>query len=156
MMKFRLIALVGLLAACAPTAPDEPTDVPVPPMVPEAADTASTPDTAPFTEITVDGVSEGDHVTSPLIVTGVAPNNWYFEAVFPVQLVSAEGTVLAEAPAQAQTSWMEEGPVPFEAELVFDIDAMADATLVFQEDMPEEGVDPREVRIAVMLMPTTE
>lgn len=92
-----------------------------------------------------------DKVKSPLTVKGVAPNNWFFEAVFPVQLLDANGIVIAEAPAQAQTDWMTEGPVPFVAELSFAVNGDTEATLVLAEDMPSGLPGQREVRVPVTL-----
>ena len=41
-------------------------------------------------------------VRSPLVVTGVARGNWYFEASFPIRLYDANGREIAVAIAQAQ------------------------------------------------------
>jgi hypothetical protein len=58
-------------------------------------------------------------VQSPLKITGSARGQWYFEASFPLELVDANGKVIAEAPAQAKGSWMTTNFVPFEASLTF-------------------------------------
>ena len=55
----------------------------------------------------------GDAATSPLVVTGEARGPWYFEASFPIDLVDAGGTVLAQGYAEAQGEWMTEEFVPF-------------------------------------------
>jgi len=96
-------------------------------------------------------VSPNARVKSPLSVKGVAPNNWFFEAVFPVQLLDSNGIVIAEAPAQAQTDWTTEGPVPFVADLTFAVSGDTSATLVLAEDMPSGLPGQREVRIPVTL-----
>lgn len=103
--------------------------------------------------INITSPAPGARVTSPLRVEGTAPGDWFFEAVFPVQLRSADGQVLAEAPAQAQSDWMTEAPVPFVAELRFEITAETQATLVLQEDMPGEEQAPREILLPVVLVP---
>ncbi|MFT3727442.1 MAG: Gmad2 immunoglobulin-like domain-containing protein [Terricaulis sp.] len=96
----------------------------------------------------------GAQSKSPLIVTGIAPNNWYFEASFPVRVIDLNNQVLAEGPAQAQSDWTVQGPVQFKAELNFLVLTETHATLVLQEDMPGENKPaPREVRIPVILEP---
>jgi hypothetical protein len=96
----------------------------------------------------------GQHSKSPLIVTGIAPNDWFFEASFPATLVDENNETLAQAPAQAQTDWTVQGPVPFKAELNFLVLEETRATLVLKEDMPgENNPMPREVRIPVVLEP---
>ncbi|MGQ0532621.1 MAG: Gmad2 immunoglobulin-like domain-containing protein [Caulobacteraceae bacterium] len=92
-------------------------------------------------------------VTSPLIVEGTAPGDWYFEAQFPTELRGPEGAVIAEAPALAQRDWMTEAPVPYRAELAFRVTQETPATLVLQEDMPADNASPREVMIPVVLVP---
>jgi hypothetical protein len=95
-------------------------------------------------------------ITSPLIASGVANNTWYFEAVFPARLMTADGTVIAEAPAIAASDWMAQGPVPFNVEMAFTVEEETHATLVLEEDMPREGAEPRQVRIPVVLLPGTQ
>jgi hypothetical protein len=92
-------------------------------------------------------------VASPLVVEGAAPGDWYFEAQFPAKLVGADGTVLAEAPALAQSDWMTEAPVPYRAEFSFNVTQDTPATLVLQEDMPADNASPRETSIPVVLVP---
>jgi hypothetical protein len=78
------------------------------------------------------------------------------------QLLGADGAVISEAPAQAQSDWMTEGPVPFRAELSFSVTADTAAVLLLQEDMPSAAMDDddpsndspsREIRIPVTLVP---
>ncbi len=95
----------------------------------------------------------GARVTSPLSVDGAAPGDWYFEAQFPAKLVGADGTVLAEAPAMTRGDVITEAPVPFHAELQFNVTQDTPATLVLQEDMPADNANPREVTIPVVLAP---
>jgi len=56
--------------------------------------------------------SAGATTASPLTVTGVAPKDWYFEAVFDAVLLDAQGNLLTQAPAQAQTDWPNPAPCP--------------------------------------------
>lgn len=134
------IALALTLAACAPEtakAPDSP----------PAAETPAPAESA--AEVVVQSPQSGARVTSPLQVSGVAPANWFFENQFPVQLVDAQGQVIAMAPAYPRVNWLEPGPKEFDAELTFV--GEGPATLVLQEDMPRDGETPRQVRIPVTL-----
>jgi hypothetical protein len=128
-MKTLVLCLAVALAACSPTAQQGGSGA------------------APLSL----SLKANDRVKSPLTVKGVAPNNWYFEAVFPVRLLDANGIVIAEAPAQAQTDWMTEGPVPFIAELNFAVNGDTAATLVLAEDMPSGLPGQREVRLPLTL-----
>ena len=75
-------------------------------------------------------------VGSPLLIVGEARGNWYFEASFPVRLIDAAGTLLAEAPAQAKSDWMTTEFVPFEVELDFQLPTTETGTLILKKDNP--------------------
>ncbi|ANP45178.1 hypothetical protein ATE48_04230 [Candidatus Viadribacter manganicus] len=122
----------------------------------------SQPQEAPDTETTIAAETpvvviatpaSGARVTSPLVVEGTAPGDWYFEAQFAGQLRGADGAVLAQAPARAQEDWMTEAPVPYRAEFTFAVTQDTPATIVLQEDMPADNAHPREVTIPVVLTP---
>ena len=143
-MPLRALALcAALLAACSPPPRAPRTDAPAV-AAPAAAG-----------EITVDNVTFGSRLTSPARITGKAPGTWYFEAVFQARLVAADGTVLAEVPAQAQSDWMTAAPVPFAAEFTFSVPADTKATLFLAEDMygSEDHPDAtRKLEIPVVLV----
>jgi len=98
---------------------------------------------------------EGMSARSPLVVSGEAPSDWFFEEQFPTLLMDADGRVLAEAPAIAQTPVSENigAMIRFRAQLVFVVTSDTPVTLVLQEDMPREGAPARESRLAVTLQP---
>lgn len=75
-------------------------------------------------------------VSSPLVVTGEARGNWYFEASFPIKIVDANGKVLGQIPVQAQGDWMTTQFVPFRASLPFSSSTTATGTLVLEKDNP--------------------
>lgn len=58
-------------------------------------------------------------ISSPLKISGEARGTWFFEASFPVVLVDWDGLIIAEGIATAQSDWMTEDYVPFEATLNF-------------------------------------
>lgn len=95
-------------------------------------------------------------VQSPLTVTGRARGNWYFEADFPVKLLDANGSILAQAPAQAQGNWMTTEYVPFSATLNFSKPSGSTGTLVLEKNNPSglpENAD--ELRIPVKFQTAT-
>jgi hypothetical protein len=157
-MMRRAAILCLVLAACTPET--KPAEAPVAQTEPATAQPA---EAAAASAVNVDvgaatQPADGSKVMSPLEVAGIAPNDWYFEAVFPLTLVGADGAVLAEAPAQAQTDWTVVGPVTFRGRLAFNVDKDTPATLVLEEDMPgqdDKGDDKpaRTVRIPVVLAP---
>lgn len=78
----------------------------------------------------------GAIIKSPLIVTGEARGNWYFEALFPVKLFDESGNQIAAVPAQAQGEWTTENFVPFTATLDFTVPTSTWGVLVLQNDNP--------------------
>ncbi len=96
-------------------------------------------------------------VSSPLIISGEARGNWYFEASFPVNLVNWDGLIIAQGIATAQSDWMTENFVPFTAELEFvnpytegSQDFMKRGALILQKDNPSglpENDDALEIPI---------
>jgi len=78
----------------------------------------------------------GGSVRSPLQVVGEARGPWFFEASFPVTLLDANGSVLAQSPAQASGEWMTEGLVPFAAQLSFPPPTTPTGTLVLTKNNP--------------------
>ncbi len=69
-------------------------------------------------------------------VMGEARGTWYFEASFPIELLDADGNVLATAIAQAKTDWMTEDFVPFNVEVAAPESYIGPATLVLKRDNP--------------------
>lgn len=73
---------------------------------------------------------------SPLLIKGMA-RGLYFEASFPIHIEDKAGTIIAQAPAQAQGDWMTSEPVPFEATLTFAKQAVPrEVLLVIENDNP--------------------
>lgn len=137
MLRAAALALPLILFACSP---------------PGGSDGLQRSATA--TDIEIEAPAAGARVTSPLLASGTADNSWYFEAVFPARLVGDDGELIAEAPAIAHSDWTTPGPVRFNVEMTFSVDAETPATLVLSEDMPSGDPPEREVRIPVVLLPT--
>ena len=75
-------------------------------------------------------------IASPLIISGKARGNWFFEASFPVKLVDENGNELANGIATAQSDWMTEDFVEFLATLEFTAPPTTVGTLILQKDNP--------------------
>ncbi len=84
--------------------------------------------------ITVDTPLPDALVTKNFTVSGKARGTWYFEATFPLSLVSNSGTVITTAIARANTDWMTEDFVPFTANFILKNSYTGPATLILRND----------------------
>jgi hypothetical protein len=84
--------------------------------------------------IIVDTPIPGATVGHIVTVSGKARGNWYFEANFPIEVRSATGTVLVQAPVQAQEEWMTTEFVPFTVQVTLPAEYKGPATLVLHND----------------------
>lgn len=88
--------------------------------------------------IVVETPLSGSTISSPLLVSGRARGGWYFEASFPIDVVTADGTVIGQGFATAQGEWMTEDFVPFTGLITFTA-PVGDATsgmVIFKKDNP--------------------
>ena len=89
--------------------------------------------------IRLDSPRPNESITSPLIITGKARGTWFFEAVFPIELVDEQGVVIAQTQANAKDEWMTEEFVPFSAVLEFEVNESLigkTVTLILKKDNP--------------------
>lgn len=107
-------------------------------------------------EVVVESPKPGELIESPLIVKGEARGYWFFEASFPVKLVSGDGDVLGFSIAQAKGDWMTADFVPFESTLEFKSSGLSEGVLIFEKDnpsgLPEHGGS---FTVPVLLKPET-
>ncbi len=75
-------------------------------------------------------------IKSPIIIEGEARGSWFFEASFPIKLYDENNKLLATAIAQAQSDWMTENFVKFEAKFIYHIDKAGKGTLVLEKNNP--------------------
>lgn len=81
----------------------------------------------------------GERVTNPLVVTGEARGNWYFEGSFPVELRDTSGAIIAEGSAEAEGEWMTEDFVPFRVSLDYPAQAAdSKGTLILRKENPSD------------------
>lgn len=77
-------------------------------------------------------------ISSPLTIQGEARGYWYFEASFPVKLFDANGNQIPTTPGyiQAQSDWMTENFVPFQAQIEFQKPNTKTGKLILEKDNP--------------------
>ncbi len=76
-------------------------------------------------------------ILSPLVVTGEARGNWFFEASFPVILTNWDGLIIAQGIAQAEGDWMTTDYIPFTVTLNFTKpDYGTTGSLILKKDNP--------------------
>lgn len=88
-------------------------------FIPATKDT-SAPMIDPHTDlIVVEYPKPGESVdtSKPVVISGKARGQWYFEASFPLSIQNASGATLAEGYGQAEGEWMTTEFVPFTATL---------------------------------------
>lgn len=61
----------------------------------------------------------GETINSPLLISGKATGNWFFEAEFSAELYDSDGNFLGRTILTAKGDWMTKELVPFEGELNF-------------------------------------
>ena len=88
-------------------------------------------------EIFLDYSFENEVVQSPLIIKGMAPGNWFFEASAPVVLTNWDGLIIGESYITAKGDWMTTEYVPFEGTLEFTNTEYGDyGFLILKKDNP--------------------
>ncbi len=88
-------------------------------------------------KIYITAPKEGDGVTSPLVVKGRAPGNWFFEANAGLTLTDWDGLIIAEGNIMADGEWMTTEYVPFTGTLAFTKPAYGErGTLILKKDNP--------------------
>jgi len=100
--------------------------------------------------ILVDNPRPNQAVKSPLLISGKARGQWFFEASAPVRILDGDGNVLAEKFIEAKGEWKTEDFVDFEGEITFNSAGAVKGALVLQNDNPS-GLpeNTRELRIPV-------
>ena len=109
--------------------------------VPQGNATTTTPIVASSTQplsarVIVSTPAAGERVGRSFSISGVAPNTWYFEASFPIQVRDPHDNLIATGHGQAQSDWMVEGLVPFTSSLVITGTYAGPASLILLRDNP--------------------
>lgn len=83
----------------------------------------------------IDFPKSGSIVSSPLVVKGQAPGNWFFESSLPVKLLDNQGRTIAQAEGLAGGNSLTDQLVPFSALLEFETTATS-GYLIISNDNP--------------------
>jgi len=86
-------------------------------------------------EIIITSPAADSLINSPLTVSGQAKGNWFFEASLPVRLIDSDNQIIVAHYGTAQSDWMTEELVPFQATLNFTTTATS-GYLVVSKDNP--------------------
>jgi hypothetical protein len=139
----------GCSSTTPPTTPPETEEYPFATTIEIPAVTTKKGKTDSLRNIVIHETT-GKEIHSPLLITGEA-RLWYFEAVFPVQLLDAAGHMLGLGPAQAKSDWMTEDWVPFEVQFAFpDQEYGTKGKIIMMNDNPsglEENSDSFEIPV---------
>lgn len=120
------------------------TNTPQPPI---EEDTDSVSDTTPDTNtdngqtfqtdnFVVDSPSANSKIASPIKISGTAKGTMYFEGSFEIKILDKNDNELGKGPATAQTDWMTEDFVPFQATVTFNQPTTATGFIVLKKDNP--------------------
>ena len=89
--------------------------------------------------------------SSTFVVSGKARGSWYFEASFPLEVVSATGTQLLQKSVQAGGDWMIADFVPFSATTTLPSWYHGPATLILHNDNPS-GLPENEKSVSIPIV----
>lgn len=128
--------------------------VPAPTHAPTARQATSTATSSqPLHErVAVSQPRPGDTVAHTLIIKGVAPGNWYFEASFPIKVTTPSDVTIGTGHAQAQADWMTTALVPFSATIQLAPSYSGPATVALLRDNPSgmpQNDDSLEIPVVV-------
>ncbi|HEY5383362.1 MAG TPA: Gmad2 immunoglobulin-like domain-containing protein [Candidatus Paceibacterota bacterium] len=125
-----VVGVVALIFIPGPNMAEAPA-----PSTTSPATTTATSDVSEL--ILVSNPTPNQHISSPLGITGKARGNWYFEATFPIELIDANGKVIAQGAGRALSDWTTTDFVPFSTTLSFPAQpAGSRGTLVLTNDNP--------------------
>ncbi len=88
--------------------------------------------------VTVTEPKRTAEVSSPVTVSGQAPGTWFFEAVLPISLVTAEGDVLIDDIFVTEEEWMTEDLLDFNLQLSFETPESNYGFIVVEKNDPSD------------------
>lgn len=106
-------------------------------VLPAPTASASSSQGAPLdTQVVVATPAGNATVSHTLDVSGSAPNQWFYEAVFPIQVRDSDDDLIGSAQGQAQSDWTQPGQIKFTAQIAVDSSYEGPATLILLKDNP--------------------
>ena len=129
-----------------------PVAMTTPPVIATTTVPRATYKNADADKIVVTAPLPGATVGNTFAVTGRARGGWYFEASFPLTVISATGTMLVQMPVQADGEWMTAAFVPF-ATTTVSVPAYykGAATLILKNDNPS-GLPENDASISIPIV----
>lgn len=96
-------------------------------------------------------------ISLPVIIKGEARGYWFFEAQFPVKIISESGSIIGTGLAAADGEWMTEDFVPFTAKIKGGVSEPTKAQIIFEKDNPSGAPEFADlVSFPVTVIPQTE
>lgn len=102
-------------------------------------------------DIVVASPKPGETLGSIIDVSGRARGLWYFEASFPIEVVTSAGAVVGQGIATADGEWMTEEFVPFTATITLTTPYTGPATLILKKDNPS-GESSRDASVSLPII----
>lgn len=106
------------------------------------------------TMVTLSTPIENTVISNPLLLTGTAPGNWFFEATAPVSIVNWDGLIIGEWYISALDDWMTTGLVLFSGSVSFERDPMTPyphGRLILKRSNPSwESVNDQWIEIPIL------
>lgn len=93
----------------------------------------SSSSTSSIPKIKLSNLKSGDEISSPFIIRGEAPSNWFWEGIFNITIYDEAGEYIGFAMADSIRDWMVDDYVPFEAELYFAHEGSSTGRIVFDK-----------------------
>jgi hypothetical protein len=136
-----LIAFGSALVLFLVPAPKTPLDTTASTTVTSAATTTDDLQVEPVTA-----------ASTSLTVSGKARGIWYFEASFPIQILNASGTVLAQGAAQAEGDWETTDFVAFTASFNYPAQPMgSNGSIVLKKDNPSgDPANDKQIEVPIV------
>lgn len=75
-------------------------------------------------------------IGNPLVFSGQAKGNWFFEGSFPVKIEDSNGTIIAQKIATAQGEWMTTEFVNFTVSITYPVMQTGAGNIVLSKDNP--------------------
>ena len=113
----------------------------------------STTSTEPLhARVMITSPQSGSTIGHSFTISGEAPGPWYFEASFPIKVITPQGDTIGTSHAEAQSDWMTSGQVPFVAVVDVILSYSGPAIIALLRDNPSglpENDDSIEMPIVV-------
>lgn len=109
--------------------------------------------TAPLdTQVVVASPAQDATVPHTFTITGSAPNQWFYEAVFPIQVRDPNDNLIGTSQGQAQGDWTQPGIIGFTSQMKIDASYEGPANLIVLKDNPSglpQNIDSVTIPIVV-------